>query len=146
MVFSDRDLASPIIDPDSKVYEKATSFIDAKFTRRKPPLDAQARGVIMQFLGTEQCRNEQIAAELNLHPKTMHRLLKAEGTSFQKIKDEVRRDLMLYFLKQTNLEFARISERLGFAEQSVMTRTCNRWFSASPTKRRLQGRRRTLTG
>ena len=146
VVFSDRDLASSIIDPDSKVYEKATSFIDAKFTRHKPPLDAQARGVIMQFLGTEQCRNERIAAELNLHPKTMHRLLKAEGTSFQKIKDEVRRDLMLYFLKQTNLEFARISERLGFAEQSVMTRTCNRWFSASPTRLRLQGRRLTLTG
>jgi AraC-like DNA-binding protein len=146
VVFSDRDLASPIIDPDSKVYEKATSFIDAKFTRRKPPLDAQARGVIMQFLGTEHCRNERIAAALNLHPKTMQRLLKAEGTSFQKIKDEVRRDLMLYFLKQTNLEFARISERLGFAEQSVMTRTCNRWFSVSPTKLRLQGRRLALSG
>jgi AraC-like DNA-binding protein len=146
VVFTDRDLASPIIDPDSKIYESATSFIDAKFTRHRPPLDAQARGVIMQFLGTEHCRNERIAAELNLHPKTMHRLLKAEGTSFQKIKDEVRRDLMLYFLKQTNLEFARISERLGFAEQSVMTRKCTRWFSASPTKLRLQGSRLALTG
>jgi AraC-like DNA-binding protein len=146
VVFTDRDLASPIIDPDSKVYESATSFIDAKFTRHRPPLDAQARGLIMQFLGTDHCRNERIASDLNLHPKTMHRLLKAEGTSFQKIKDEVRRDLMLYFLKQTNLEFARISERLGFAEQSVMTRTCNRWFSASPTKLRLQGRRLAFTG
>jgi AraC-like DNA-binding protein len=145
VVFSERDLASPIIDPDSQVYERATSFIDAQFTRHSPPLDAQARGVIMQFLGTEHCRNERIAAELKLHPKTMHRLLKAEGTSFQKIKDEVRRDLMVYYLKQTDLEFARISERLGFAEQSVMTRTCNRWFSASPTKLRSQGRRLTLS-
>ena len=78
--------------------------------------------------------NREVAAELNLHPRTLHRRLAAEGTSFQKIKDEVRRDVMLYYLQQTRLDFTRISERLGFSEQSVMTRRCNRWFSASPTR------------
>ena len=134
--FSDRDLAAPVLDPDAQIYQAATAFIDAHFSRRRPPLHAQARGLIMQFLGTEQCRNERIAAELNLHPRTMHRRLKEEGTSFQQIKDEVRRDFMLYYLQQTDLEVAYISERLGFAEQSVMTRSCNRWFSASPTRLR----------
>jgi AraC-like DNA-binding protein len=136
VIFSERDLACPIIDPDSEVYQAAISFIDAKFTRHRPPLYAQVRGVIMQVLGTDYCTNDRIAAALNLHPRTLHRRLNAEGTSFQMIKDEVRRDVMLYYLKETNLEFARISERLGFAEQSVMTRSCNRWFSASPTKLR----------
>ncbi|MGO9932557.1 MAG: AraC family transcriptional regulator [Steroidobacteraceae bacterium] len=140
VVFSDLDLKSPIVDPDLAVYRRATSFIDAKFTRRRPPLDAQVRGVIMQCLGTARCRNERIAAELNLHPKTMQRMLKADGTSFQKIKDEVRRDLMLYYLTQTKLDFARLAERLGFTEQSVLTRYCNRWFSKPPTKLRSQCR------
>ena len=88
----------------------------------------------MRFLGSELCGNREVAAELNLHPRTLHRRLAAEGTSFQKIKDEVRRDVMLYYLQQTRLDFTRISERLGFSEQSVMTRRCNRWFSASPTR------------
>jgi AraC-like DNA-binding protein len=92
--------------------------------------------VIMQYVGTARCRNERIAAELNLHPKTLQRALKAKGTSFQKIKDEVRRDLMLYYLTETNLDFARLSERLGFTEQSVMTRFCNRWFRMPPTRLR----------
>jgi AraC-like DNA-binding protein len=140
VVFSDFDLSSPIVDPDSTVYETATSFIDAKFTRHRPPLDAEVRGLIMQFLATPRCRNERIAAELNLHPKTMQRVLKANGTSFQKIKDEVRRDLLLYYLTETKLDFARLSERLGFTEQSVMTRYCNRWFSMPPTQLRSQGR------
>jgi AraC-like DNA-binding protein len=144
VVFSEKDLASPSIDPDSRVYQAATSFIDSKFTRHRPPLHAQARGVIMQLLGTEHCTNDRIATELNLHPRTMHRRLSAEGTSFQRIKDEVRRDVMLYYLEQTNLDFALISERLGFAEQSVMTRSCHRWFGAAPTKLRSQGRRLTL--
>lgn len=146
VVFSERDLASPIIDPDSQVYQAAISFIDAKFTRHRPPLHAQARGVIMQLLGTENCTNERIAAVLNLHPRTLHRRLDAEGTSFQQIKDEVRRDVMLYYLQHTKLNFALISERLGFAEQAVMTRSCNRWFSASPTKLRSQARGPTRSG
>ncbi len=141
VTFSERDLASPIIDPDFWVYELATAFIDAEFTRHRPPLRALARGVIMQFLGTEDCNNERIASELNLHARTMHRRLKSEGTSFREIKDEVRRDLMLYYLQNTDLNFARISERLGFAEQSVMTRACNHWFAGSPTQLRSQGRR-----
>lgn len=146
VVFSERDLACPIIDPDERAYRTATSFIDSEFTRHAPPLHAQARGVIMQLLGNEHCTNDRVAAELNLHPRTLHRRLKAEGTSFQKVKDEVRRDVMLYYLQQTDLDFACISERLGFAEQSVMTRRCNHWFSVSPTKLRSRGERLTLAG
>jgi len=140
VLFSEADLACPIIDPDFQAYDRVTAFIDRRFTRQHPPLHAQARGLVMQFLGSERCTNDHIAAELNLHPRTLHRRLKAEGTSFQQIKDEVRRDVMLYYLRQTNFEFARISEKLGFAEQSVMTRSCNRWFQASPTRVRAQGR------
>jgi AraC-like DNA-binding protein len=139
--FSESDLACPIIHPDSQLYQAATSFIDASFTRYRPPLHAQVRGLIMQFLGTDHCTNEQIATALNLHPRTLHRRLGAEGTSFQQVKDEVRRDAMVYYIRQTNLDFAEISDRLGFAEQAVMTRICNRWFSASPTKLRSRARR-----
>jgi AraC-like DNA-binding protein len=136
VVYSERDLAAPIVTRDAEVYEVATSVVDARFGHRDPPFHAQARGVVMRFLGTALCRAERVAAELGLHPQTLLRRLKAEGTSFQKIKDEVRRDLMVYYLQRTDLDFGRISERLGFAEQSVMTRSCNRWFDASPTKLR----------
>ncbi len=146
VVYSERDLAAPIATRDASGYEAATSLIDAKFGRRRPPLHAQTRGVIMRFLGTRLCRAERVAAELDLTPQTMSRRLKAEGASFQQIKDEVRRDLMIYYLQATNLDFGRISERLGFAEQSVMTRRCHRWFLASPTKLRAAAQRVPLGG
>lgn len=141
VVFSAADLACPVIDADAQAYARVTAFIDERFARQEPPLHAQARGVIMRLLGSERCTNDQVAARLGLHPRTLHRRLQAEGTSFQQVKDEVRRDVMLYYLQQTRFDFARISERLGFAEQSVMTRTCNRWFAASPTGVRAQARR-----
>ncbi len=133
VVYATASLASPILDPDTEAYRAVTAFIDARFTRHTPPLHAQVRGLVMRFLATDLCTNDRIAGELNLHPRTLHRRLKAEGSAFQKIKDEVRRDLMLYYLQQTAMDFTHISERLGFAEQSVFTRSCNRWLFASPT-------------
>lgn len=139
VVYTDKDLARPIIDPDQQAFEAMIAFIDRRFTERRPPMHAEVRGVIMRLLGTGECSNERVAQQLNIHLRTLHRRLRAEGTSFQQVKDEVRRDVMLYYLQQTDLEFARISEKLGFAEQSVMTRRCNRWFSASPTRIRQGG-------
>ncbi|HTZ70365.1 MAG TPA: AraC family transcriptional regulator ligand-binding domain-containing protein [Acetobacteraceae bacterium] len=146
VVYFERDLACPIVDPDARAYQSATSFIDSSFPRHLPPLHAQVRGVIMRFLGTEHCTTEWIASELNIHPRTLHRRLKVEDTSFQQIKDEVRRDLMHYYLQHTELKFTEISEKLGFAEQSVFTRSCNRWFSTSPTKVRSQAYPPDLAG
>jgi AraC-like DNA-binding protein len=140
LVFSDQDLACPIVDPDVNTYRQITAFIETQFTRQLPPLHAQVHGVILQFLGSPNCTNDWTAARLNLHPRTLHRRLAAEGTSFQRIKDEIRRDALLYYIQQTIMDFTRISERLGFAEQSVMTRCCHRWFAASPTRLRQQAR------
>lgn len=139
VLFSAGDLACPVIDPDAAAFARVTRFIDSAFARHLPPLHAQVRGLVMQHLGSAPCTTDSVAAELHLHPRTLHRKLRVEGTSFQKIKDEVRRDVLLYYLRQTRLDFTRISERLGFAEQSVMTRSCHRWFAASPTRVRQGG-------
>ena len=140
VLFWATDMAAPVIDPDAQALERIVAFIDEAFPRHRPPLHAEVRGLIMQYVGSERCRNDAVAAELNLHPRTLHRRLRTEGASFQKIKDEVRRDVMLYYLQQTGLDLMRISERLGFAEQSVMTRSCNRWFAAPPSVLRSQAR------
>lgn len=145
MLFSEQDLTAPVVAFDEGAYRSATSYIDERFTRHQPPLAALARSIIANLLGTNYCTNEQVAAELNLHPRTLHRRLSADGLTFQKLKDDVRRDMMLYYLRETNLDLTLISTRLGFAEQSVMTRRCNQWFSASPTRLRVQARGEALT-
>jgi len=140
VVFSEQDMACPITNPDPTTYQAATSFIDAAFPQHLPPLPVQVRGWVIQFLGTGHCTNEAVAAKFNMHTRTLHRRLIAEGTSFQQIKDDIRRDAMLYYIQHTDLEFSSISERLGFAEPSVLTRRCNLWFSAPPTKLRHRAR------
>jgi AraC-like DNA-binding protein len=98
------------------------------------------RALIVQFIEAEDCSNERVAAELGLHPRTLHRRLKAEGRSFEGIKDEVRRDVALRYLKETDLPLTLVAQRLGYAEQSVLTRSCARWFATSPSQLRSRTR------
>jgi AraC-like DNA-binding protein len=136
MYFLEQDLACPIEGADAQARQLAASFIETEFARHRPPLQALVRSLVLQHLGTEGCTNDAVAASLNLHPRTLRRRLVVEGTSFQKIKDEVRRDFMLHYIQKTDLDFCGISARLGFAEQSVMSRYCHRWFAVSPSRLR----------
>jgi AraC-like DNA-binding protein len=144
LCFSERDLARPTIHRDAEAFRDAAAYIEAEFTQHHPPLHAQARGIVMQLLASPHCTNERVAGELAMHPRTLHRQLQKQGTSFHRIKDEVRRDLARYYLRKTTLEFSTISEILGFSEQAVMTRRCNVWFAASPTQIRQGGRPQPL--
>ncbi len=133
VVYSEHDLSRPFAVPNARAHQIAGDIIEARFARHKPPLHADIRGMITHTLGTEYCTKEHIAAAYGLHLRTMARRLAAEGTSFQQIKDQVRRDRLLYYVQQTGFDFTEISERLGFSEQAVMTRCCRKWFAMSPT-------------
>jgi AraC-like DNA-binding protein len=140
VVFGERDLQCPIVGPDLQLYEMATTFIDAKFPPVKPPMHALVRGLVLQHLGGEDCTNDRIASQLGLHPRTLHRRLRGESKSFEAIKDEVRRDLALHYLQHSDVPLTRIAEKLGYAETSVLSRSCCRWFSASPRQVRARAR------
>jgi AraC-like DNA-binding protein len=136
LVLTETDLLCPVVDPDTRVYEMATSFIEARFPRTEPPIHARVRALVLEHLGSKDCTSERVAAEFCLHPRTLQRRLRAEGTSFEDIKDAVRRDLALRFLKRADMPLKRVAEKLGYAETSVLSRSCFRWFAATPRELR----------
>jgi len=136
IVFSDQDLRCPIVDRDAHVYALATSFIDTRFAGIAPPMHVQVRALVVRFIQTADCSIERICRELGLHPRTLHRRLRAEGKSFDGVKDDVRRDIALRYLQETDHSLTFIAEKLGYSEQSVLTRSCVRWFAASPSQMR----------
>lgn len=141
MVFSRHDLASPILSQSSGIHGDMVAYIGRNFPHRRPPVHAEVRGLIMRRLELGDCSSGEVARAMNLHHRTLRRHLRQEGTSFQDVKDEVRRDLTLYYLERTAMDFRGISEKLGFAEQSIFSRSCRRWFGQSPS-----GLRASLAG
>lgn len=138
ILYHDRDLACPTVEGDREVYQRTLVEIEEQDHAQLPPLRMRVRVSVTHFLNSEFCTRPHVAETMKLHPRTMDRRLRDEGTSFLQIRDEVRRDLLRYYVEQTGFDFTDISERLGFSEQSVMCRQCRKWFSMTPTQLRAE--------
>lgn len=84
-----------------------------------------------KLLGWEP-RREEVARLLCMGERTLRRRLEQEGTSFQKILDETRRELAEQYLAQQRYSVGEIAYMLGFADQGTLFRACRRWFDVSP--------------
>jgi AraC-like DNA-binding protein len=136
VVFTSSDLDTPIFDSDPLLYELATNFIELHYSSSEPALRVRVRTVVERLLRAGSCTNGAVASQLGMHPRTLQRHLCAEGESFEAIKDGVRRDITLQYLKQSTIPLTRVAEILGYSETSVLSRSCYRWFSASPRQLR----------
>jgi AraC-like DNA-binding protein len=136
LFFYNRDLNSPIADPDPQLYELATSFIDTRFPSAAMTMTSRVRSIVGKLLVVGQCTNSRVASTLGLHPRTLQRRLREEGECFEAIKDSVRRDIALRYLREPDVPLIRVAEMLGYSEASVLSRSCYRWFSATPSQLR----------
>ena len=132
LVFAARDFAIPIVGIDPLIYALATSFVETRYPPKAPVLSARVHANIERLLQDGQCTSSAVAAMLGMHPRTLQRRLRAEGKAFEAIKDDVRRDLALRYLTRSELPLIRVAELLGYSETSVLSRSCHRWFAASP--------------
>lgn len=83
-------------------------------------------------------RREQIAAALSMSDRTLQRRLQTEGTSFQQLLDETRRERAQEYLRKPSNSLKLVAELLGFEDQSNLCRACRRWFGESPRQYRIR--------
>jgi AraC-like DNA-binding protein len=95
-------------------------------------LTARTRRRLRQCLPGALPEFELLAAEMNLTPATMRRRLHDEGTSYQSIKDQLRRDLAISYLSHSDRSAMDIGLELGFSERSAFHRAFKKWTGASP--------------
>lgn len=79
---------------------------------------------------------DQVAAQLHLSPRSLHRRLADEGANFRQIKDALRRDLALARLAKTDTAVATIAAELGYADPSAFYRAFVEWTGAAPSEYR----------
>lgn len=76
---------------------------------------------------------ESIAQVLHCDVRTLRRRLSAENTSFQQIKDEVRKDIALDYLTSTTLPIKDIAIKVGFDQASNFRRAFRKWTGYRPS-------------
>ncbi len=80
-----------------------------------------------------QSRNaDDLAASLNLSPRTLHRQLKEEGASLQALKDSVRRETAMDLLLRTTRPIKQIAAESGFQNEKSFMRAFKGWTGRTP--------------
>ena len=136
LFFKDSDLDLSIPNVDSQLYELTADFIANRFPSPDSVLSTRVRTIVERLLLEGDCTNSSVGSMLGMHPRTLQRRLRSEGESFESIKDSVRRDLALKYLKQSTIPLIRVAKMLGYSETSALSRSCYRWFSVSPRQLR----------
>ena len=72
------------------------------------------------------------AATLHMSTATVQRHLAVEGTSFQALKDELRRDLAIVRLNTSSVALASLASELGFADSAAFQRAFKSWTGSAP--------------
>jgi AraC-like DNA-binding protein len=135
-------LAANLLDLPIRRDEAALSnFLDgapgkiSMLYRRDREMVLRVRDLLRASL-PETLSLEAAAARLHLSPRTLHRRLEEEGSSFRSIKDALRRDLALSRLAKTRHSLARIATDLGYADPSAFYRAFVGWTGESPSRYR----------
>lgn len=81
---------------------------------------------------------QELASEFHVTVTTLRRRLDAEGTSYQDIKDQLRRDEAIDRLCHSTLSVADIAAVLGFQEPSAFHRAFKKWNGVQPGEYRLR--------
>jgi AraC-like DNA-binding protein len=81
---------------------------------------------------------DAVASKLSLGARTLRRRLNELGTSYQRILDDVRKELATEYLRTTNLTVQEIAEILGYSEVTNFRRAFMRWVELSPYQYRKQ--------
>lgn len=76
---------------------------------------------------------EEIAEQMNMSPRTLMRKLKAEGSSYQELLDDVRKEYAIWYLANTDHTLDEISDSLGYLDASNFSRTFKRWVGLTPS-------------
>ena len=100
------------------------------------PTSMQARAVIVRRLPDGEPRRTEIASTLSMSGRTLQRRLAAEGTSFQRLLDDTRREMAQHYLGRSDLSLADAAYLLGFGDHSSFVRASKRWFGISPRRYR----------
>jgi AraC-like DNA-binding protein len=130
-------LDAALVTADASLLAILTRAADelARQASHDPPLVQQVKRALHDLLRSDDGHVEVVAKRLGLTSRSLQRRLKDEGTSFQVVREELRRELSERYLAE-GLAIAEISFLLGFSEPSAFFRAFKRWTGETPLAHR----------
>jgi len=92
----------------------------------------RVRACLLETLASGQYSMADVASKLAMSSRTLHRRLQAEGTTFQKVLDELREELARHYLSVSDYSSTEIAFLLGYEETNSFYRAFRAWTGQTP--------------
>ena len=92
----------------------------------------RVESLLMPILHKGDANMDAIADRLGVSRQTLFRQLKAEGTTFEKVLDELRHNLALQYLRGKKVSVNEAAYLVGFSEPAAFSRAFKRWTGMTP--------------
>lgn len=135
--FDARVFSLPVHTANPGVYEYSTQYCEEMLSglKKSDQFIDRIRNIIMTSPGRFPKAGE-IAQKLALGTRSLNRRLQERNTSYKKIIDEIRADLSIRYLANTNLSIDQISDLVGFSETTSFRRAFKHWTDKSASQYR----------
>ncbi|WP_455923828.1 AraC family transcriptional regulator [Pseudomonas putida] len=133
LIFERADMEAPLATANeamAALHDRFAGEYLARFSESR--VTHQARQVLCRLLPQGEPKREAVAQVLHLSQRTLQRRLQDEGTSFQALLDDTRRELAEQYLAQPGMTLLEAAYLLGFADPSNFFRAFRRWFDTTP--------------
>ena len=127
--FPARDLERKVPDADPEAHHRCEQLARSVGA---PEFMQQVYRGLRRLMLENRHSGDDLARMLFMHRRTLNRRLKAEGTTFQRVLDEVRFDIARDLLSNSNAHLDDIAATLGYAAVTPFMRTFRRWSGTTP--------------
>jgi AraC-like DNA-binding protein len=110
------------------VFDAEVSALLARFVEEHSEL-GRVRATLLSNLSRGRLSAEAVAKELGMSSATLRRRLAEEGTSLNRLVEELRRDLVPKYLKDPKLAISEVAFLLGYSHPTGFFKSFSRWFA-----------------
>ena len=128
-------LDRPMPAADPRLFELMTRLAEIEQRQRGAAgsdFESEARAALHRLLRQGEATAADLAGVLAVTPAQLRAKLKQYGFDFRTLIDDVRRETARRYLGESDLSITAIAFDLGYADSSMFTRACHKWFGKSP--------------
>jgi AraC-like DNA-binding protein len=112
-------------------FEKQCQEASARF-RADAALTGKVRRRVIDGMNGQLPTMTEVARALGMSARSLHRALESEGTKFNDVVDDVRREFSQRYLSREGLNISEVSYLVGFSDTSAFFKAFKRWTGQAP--------------
>ncbi len=134
LTFEAADAAKPFLTTNHGMW----SILEPELNKRLQDITRESsfrervRACLVEMLASGHYSMADVASKLAMSSRTLHRRLKEEDTTFQRVLDELREELARHYLSISDYSSTEIAFLLGYEETNSFYRAFRAWTGNTP--------------